>query len=224
MQTEHPYWLDEAYSKPINMSDTGIVGRNISSIALVLATLTVLGRRDGMVVDYAGGYGLLVRMLRDKGVDAFWYDPFSENLLARGFEYRGGQAALVTAFESFEHFMYPIKEVSEMLKIAPHVLFTTSLISDPPPQPKDWWYYGLDHGQHLGFFRVRSLKFIAERFGKYLYTDGVSCHMLLDRKIPYWLWLSCKALFLRVPRLASAGLKSKTWSDYLLISRNEERG
>jgi hypothetical protein len=29
VQTEQPYWLDEAYQRPINMTDVGILDRNI---------------------------------------------------------------------------------------------------------------------------------------------------------------------------------------------------
>jgi len=29
MQTEEPYWLDEAYTEPINITDTGYIQRNI---------------------------------------------------------------------------------------------------------------------------------------------------------------------------------------------------
>lgn len=29
LQTEEPYWLEEAYNKSINISDTGIMSRNL---------------------------------------------------------------------------------------------------------------------------------------------------------------------------------------------------
>ena len=66
------------------------MARNLLNVGLVLATLTLLGERNGTVVDFAG-YGFLVRLLRDKGVNAFWVDPYSENLVARGFEYQGSR-------------------------------------------------------------------------------------------------------------------------------------
>ena len=78
VQTEDPTWLNQAYASPINSSDTGIMVRNFSNISLVLATLIFLGKRSGRVVDYAGGFGFLVRLLRDKGINAFWLDPYSE--------------------------------------------------------------------------------------------------------------------------------------------------
>ena len=108
VQTEDPIWLEEAYTTSINTSDTGIMSRNLSNSSLVLSTLSLMGERKSCVVDYAGGYGLLVRLLRDFGVDALWADAYSENLVAKGFEYqKGRQAALVTAFEAYEHFEQP---------------------------------------------------------------------------------------------------------------------
>jgi Nif-specific regulatory protein len=47
-----------------------------------------LGSLFGTVVDCAGGYGILVRLLRDYGVNALWSDPYCENVLAKGFESR----------------------------------------------------------------------------------------------------------------------------------------
>ncbi len=129
VQTQTPTWLDQAYSSPINFSDTGILARNLMNTSLVLASLFVLGLRKGTVVDYAGGYGFLVRLLRDKGVDAFWMDGFCENLVSRGFEYRSERADLVTAFEVFEHFTAPVCELEKMFAIAPDILFSTSLFS-----------------------------------------------------------------------------------------------
>ena len=86
VQTEEPYWLDNAYASSINKTDTGIMARNLSNVRLVLATLTLIRKRTEKVVDYAGGHGFLVRLLRDKGIEALWSDRYSENLVARGFE------------------------------------------------------------------------------------------------------------------------------------------
>ena len=126
VQTEEPSWLEEAYASTINKSDTGIMSRNLSNIPLVLATLILLKNRDSLVVDCAGGHGFLVRLLRDIGVDAFWSDLYSENLVAKGFEYvNTNKANLVTTFESFEHFVRPYDEMTKLLNIAPNILLTT---------------------------------------------------------------------------------------------------
>ena len=124
-------------------------------------------------------------------MDAFWSDPYCENLVARGFEYENDkQANLVTAFESFEHFVRPIYEMVKILDIAPNILLNTNIISDPAPMPAEWWYYGLEHGQHIGFYRLRTLNYLANKFDLYLISDGISRHFF-SKKI----FLYCLAYF-----------------------------
>lgn len=222
VQTEEPTWLDTAYASVMNLSDTGIMARNLSNVSLVLATLAVMGDRKSAVVDYAGGHGFLVRLLRDAGIDAFWADPYSENLVARGFEYqRAGQPSLVTAFEAFEHFVSPIEEMEKLLGIAPNILLTTNVIAAPAPKPNDWWYFGLDHGQHIGFFRVQTLQYLADKFGLQLLTDGISTHLLSQQKYSYRVWSLFRQVAWRMPELFQLGLESKTWGDHLSISKQD---
>ena len=218
VQTEEPDWLEEAYAATINSSDTGILTRNQGNVRHVLAALAVLGNVSGRVTDFAGGYGILVRMLRDIGIDAYWSDPFCENLVCRGFEDSGERSDLVTAFEAFEHFVDPVKEVGSMLDIAPNILFSTSLIAEPAPPPSEWWYYGLDHGQHVGFFRVQTLEYLAEKFGKNLMTDGNSMHFLTEDKYSPFVWKSLRLLARKMPSLLTRRLQSKTWSDHLAMA------
>ena len=218
VQTEEPTWLKDAYASAINASDTGIMVRNLSNVSIVLATLTLMGSRKKQIVDYAGGYGFLVRLLRDIGVDALWADPYSDNLVARGFEFQGfGQPALVSAFEAFEHFVNPIEEMKKLLSISGNILLTTTLVPEPTPQPKDWWYYGLDHGQHIGFYRVRTLQYLADRFGLNLLTDGVSTHFISEKKYSHIAWRASRQIAKRMPKLFAIGLNSKTWTDHLKI-------
>ena len=220
VQTETPLWLDEAYASAINSSDTGIMVRNLANTSLVLATLTCMGNRSGLVVDYAGGYGILVRLLRDAGIDAYWADPYSENLVARGFEYQGLEGTkLVTAFEAFEHFVNPYDEMKALLSIAPNILLTTNVISTPAPSPSDWWYYGLDHGQHIGLYRVRTLQHLADKFGLHLLTDGVRTHFFSEKKYSYSAWRMLMRSARYFPKLFTFGFKSKTWSDHLKFQK-----
>lgn len=220
LQTEEPTWLPEAYASSINISDTGILVRNFSNVNLVLSTLALVGKPDPKVVDYAGGYGILVRLLRDKGIDALWADPYSENLLARGFEYENNEEiTLVTAFEAFEHFVYPQKEMEALLKIAPNILITTTLAPIPTPQPNQWWYYGLDHGQHVGFYRVSTLRYLAKAFGCHLLTDGLSTHLFSKEKLSLFKWALLKRLYSRFPSIFTRRLVSKTWADHLKVSK-----
>ena len=223
VQTEEPTWLEEAYAHTINNSDTGIMSRNLSNVSLVLATLTLIKNRNSLVVDYAGGHGFLVRLLRDIGVNALWSDLYSENLVARGFEYLNKkQASLLTAFESFEHFLNPCDEMIKLLNIAPNILLTTNIIPDPAPKPSDWWYYGLEHGQHIGFYKLQTLQYLADKFGLYLISDGASRHFFSKQKYSYYAWRILIKAANKFPKILRIGMLSKTWEDHLLISRNKD--
>lgn len=214
VQTESPHWLDRAYAEAINDSDTGIMARNQTNARIVLATMSMLGKLDGTLVDCAGGYGILVRLLRDYGVNALWSDYYCKNLLARGFEHENEPADIVTAFEAFEHFVNPSEELDKLLAIAPNVLFSTEIIPDPAPKQSDWWYYGKEHGQHIGFFRIRTLQKLAQARGKYLVSNGVSYHLLTDKPINQFLWKMMVRANKLIPLLLRCKLVPKTWSDY----------
>lgn len=221
VQTEEPYWLDEAYSSVINSSDTGIMMRNQNNLALVLATMRSLNQTKGTVVDCAGGYGILVRLLRDRGVEALWSDPYCQNLLAPGFERENEMADLVTAFEAFEHFVEPTAEVEKLFAIAPNLLISTEVIASPAPPPGQWWYYGLEHGQHIGFFRLQTLQFIANRFDKHLISNGKNYHLFTDHPISASGWKFNSHVARRLPSLLAKGLHSKVWSDFEKMGGNK---
>ena len=219
VQTEEPYWLDNAYASSINKTDTGIMVRNLSNVRLVLTTLTLIRKRTEKVVDYAGGHGFLVRLLRDKGIDALWSDPYSENLVARGFEYEkeNKSAVLVTAFEAFEHFVNPVVEMGKLLSVSSNILLTTTLVPHPTPTPSDWWYYGLDHGQHIGFFHLNTLEYLAKKFHLNLISDGRSTHFFSKKRYSNHIWKSLILVSKIAPYIFSIGLKSKTWNDNLQL-------
>lgn len=213
VQTEEPTWLDEAYASPINLTDTGILGRNQGCLERVVIALRLLGNVQGRVHDLAGGFGILVRMLRDAGVDAWWADKYAQNLVARGFEDDGQHAFLATSFESFEHFVHPLVELKDMLRKADSLLISTQLMPDPTPASGDWWYYGLEHGQHIGFFRLATLRYMAEQCGMHLWSDNGSFHLFTKAPVRAFVWTQAFKRRKRVLKWARSGLRSKTWSD-----------
>jgi hypothetical protein len=218
VQTETPHWLNQAYAEAINDSDTGIMSRNQVNAKIVLATMLMLGKLDGTLVDYAGGYGILVRLLRDFGVNALWSDRYCQNLLAKGFEYTTEKADLVTAFEAFEHFVNPVEELSRMMSIAPNVLFSTQIISDPAPQQDNWWYYAKEHGQHIGFFRIRTLEKLARDQGKYLLSNGTSYHLITDRPVNLSVWKILIRFNHFFTLMLQRRLVSKVWIDHIQMA------
>ena len=85
MQTEKPFWLEESYKNPINISDTGILERNLHNARLMKNILFIIFGSKCSCLDYSGGYGTYETM-RDIGFDFFWHDPYTQNLFA-GFEF-----------------------------------------------------------------------------------------------------------------------------------------
>lgn len=220
VETEEPYWLDKAYTSAINDSDTGLVSRNLWSARLTAATLLVMRKHRGRVIDFAGGYGLLTRILRDMGFDAQWSDPYCTNLLARGFEHDGKPADLVTAFEAFEHFVDPVSEAEKMFSIAPTILLSTTICPVPAPAHDAWWYYGKEHGQHVSLYRVKSLEVLAERCNAKLLTNGADLHVLTrhDFSERVWRFVTSRKIIGFIPYLVQRRLTSKTWSDHEFLA------
>ena len=192
--------------------------RNQANVGLVMATRNALNQKHGRVIDCAGGYGILVRLLRDRGVNALWSDPYCKNLLAVGFEYSGENAELVTAFEAFEHFVDPMAEAEKLFAIAPNLLISTELIATPAPALHEWWYYGSDHGQHIGFFRLKALQMIAKKFNKHLVSNGQSYHLFSDKPLNERRWNLNVRIARKLPFLYGRGLTSKVWQDFEKMS------
>lgn len=175
-----PHWLEEAYSKAIASTDTGLVLRNVD-IAGKLSAMLLCGlkeRGEGKYLDASGGYGLLVRLMRDSGFDFYWQDKYCQNILAQGFEYSDeiGVCKAVTAFEVLEHVEDPVQYIKDALDQsgACTFVFTTELLSGQPPEPGAWWYYALESGQHIGFFQKRTLEHIAKLLGmKFVSFAGI---------------------------------------------------
>lgn len=183
IQTEKPYWIKEAYHSPITNSDTGIMYRNEMLVKNVCVLLYNLFDKDAKYLDCAGGYGIFTRMMRDIGFDFYWKDKYSTNLVARGFEYTGNEyIELITAFEAFEHFENPLEEIENLLKISKNIIFSTELASLPAKDPKDWYYYCLEHGQHISIYTFNTLNYIARKYGLRLCSNGF-IHLLTEKQI-----------------------------------------
>ena len=85
-QTEKPYWLDEAYISSMNLSDTGVMYRCERMSKITTSLLFLFFKTKGKFLDYAGGFGVFTRQMRDIGFDFYWQDPYTKNEIARGFD------------------------------------------------------------------------------------------------------------------------------------------
>lgn len=184
VQTERPYWLKESYAEAINRSDIGVVRRSMDLGRTLRVLLPLLCDPAGTFVDYGGGYGMLVRMMRDEGFDFRWYDAYCENLFAQDFEAeRKGGYEMLTAFEVFEHLESPRDGLREMLAFSDVILLSTYLLPEPCPLPDEWWYYGLDHGQHISLYSRAALERLAADAGARLYSNGMNMHLISRRPV-----------------------------------------
>lgn len=215
--TEEPYWLEDAYSSAITKSDVGLVSRNIQLSKVTAVLVSAFFNKSGSYVDYAGGYGLFVRLMRDIGIDFRWYDKYCANLFASDFMAPQPGAEpfeLLTAFEVFEHLVDPWGELESMLKYSRNILFTTQILPEPIPEPSGWWYYGLEHGQHISFYSRRALAALARRAGLNFYTNGASMHLFTEKRLSQSLFF-CLARY-RTARLLApfTGRNSLLEADY----------
>jgi hypothetical protein len=179
LRIREPNWFDEAYETAICAADTGLVRRNLL-LCDRLAVLCPLLGGEQRFLDYGGGVGLLVRLMRDRGIDFWWSDRHAQNVLACGFEYRPslGGCTAVTAIEVLEHVPDPIEFIAEAVAAGDTetLIFTTELFEGGPP-PQEWWYYARAEGQHIAFFRRDTLEMIGRRLSMRLLSDGW-LHML----------------------------------------------
>lgn len=173
IQTEKPYWLAEAYTEALVAADVGIMQRNLQTSAVTSAVISLLFPAAKRFLDYGGGHGTFVRLMRDRGFNFFWQDLYAKNIHARTFEcHEGARYDLVTAFELMEHLPDPLDGMAQVFALSDNVLTTTLLAPDPPPAPPNWWYYVVRGGQHVSFYTPAALQQLARHFERYVLSSG----------------------------------------------------
>lgn len=188
IQTEKPYWLEEAYSSAITCLDIGLISRNIYMSKIVERIILNNFNLNGVFLDYAGGYGMFVRIMRDKGFDFYRQDKFCENIFASSFDLRdtcNDKFELLTAFEVFEHLYDPVEEVKIIGSLSDNILFSTSLVPANIDNLIEWRYLAPETGQHISFYTLDSLRILLSKFGYYLYSNGVDLHLATRCKMGY---------------------------------------
>lgn len=220
IQTEKPYWLEEAYSDAIADSDTGILHRNwLISCKLAVLILLSLGKRN-LFLDIAGGYGLLVRLMRDFGFNYRWSDPYCKNIFALGYEaspLSTDRYQALTAFEVLEHVESPIDFISENLQKfnSGIFIFSTELFQNYKVPKRSWRYYSFPTGQHISFYSQRALEEISKKLAMHFYTFGGIYIFSKDKLSFVWLvrLLTARKASIALSLFFGCFLKSKTVED-----------
>jgi hypothetical protein len=222
IEAEKPrYWGKEAYSSAIIDEDTGIIGRNIilSKISTIIYII-FFGKKNSKILDYAGGYGLMTRLLRDIGLDCYWQDKFADNIFAKQFVGKNkSKYGMVTAFEYFEHIDNPIIEIEYIFKkYSPNILLFSTTVHDGSPQ-KDWWYFAASGGQHISLYSLESLHTLASKLNLKLSTNGRNVHIFSKTKIPTLIMKIITVLSPIISYIFPLIFNSKTYSDHLSQSK-----
>lgn len=187
IQTDEPHWLKEAYTNAITSLDIGLVSRNQYLLSVVPRIIDHAFPEGKIFVDYGGGYGMFVRMMRDAGYDFYRQDIYCENLFARHFDIADAPAQrfdLLTAFEVFEHLADPVAEIKKMLGLSDHLVFSTELSDRHLEDFTSWWYVAPQTGQHIAFYNSKTFARIASALSLNFYTNGNNLHILTRKVLP----------------------------------------
>jgi len=188
LQTSRPTWLDKAYSDNISVFDTGVMLRNLNNFVLSKNVANALGQGDQLkLLEYGAGSGMLTRLMRDSGLDAWAYDVHNAPSLAGAFVADGldgfarssdGRPTMLLAFEVFEHFTDPADSIQALFATSPHaVLVTTDVYLG---QDANWAYLTPFSGQHVFFYSCKALHMLADQHGYDLVSEG-NTHLFLSR-------------------------------------------
>lgn len=190
IQTEEPFWLEEAYSSAITDLDLGYVTRNVLFSEITTKILKHAFDKNASFLDYGGGYGMFVRLMRDKGFDFYREDKYCENLFSNYFDVSNlenhKKFEVLTAFEVFEHLDDPIAEIKNMMNYSDSILFSTEIQPDITfSNADDWWYISPEIGQHISLFTQKSLSHLANQYGFHFYSSRNNIHLITKKKFRF---------------------------------------
>jgi len=181
-----PDWLQGSFGSQLNRLDVGAVARCESMANLILGLLPVVKKliSDHKILDWGGGDGLLTRMLRDRGINCYWEDPYCEERYAwPAIAKPDDTFDLVLAVEVFLHIPDPLPVLRQLLDRADVVIFTA--VRPPQDLNQDWWYLMPRTGQHVSFFPQVCCERLARLTNSHYYSDGRFVHAFTRRPLSF---------------------------------------
>jgi hypothetical protein len=170
LQTEPPYWLDEAYrNSNLTNLDTGAAQRNIQNLAACLVITKLYKLKN--VIDIGGSDGLLCRLLRDYDINCYAKDKYAQPKYAQGFTEQDFETPdLIIGFEVLEHLPNPKVDLEDLFNYKPALLLVSTIIYTQ--ESVDWWYLTPESGQHVFFYSKKALELVASKYKYHLVICG----------------------------------------------------
>jgi hypothetical protein len=180
---DEPVWLAGSFSSNLNRMDVGSVDRSLLVADFVHGLVgRISPRRSWSMVDIGGGDGLLTRVLRDRGIDCRWVDPYcTPNYYVGPRVCSEDHFDLAIMSEVALHLTDPVGTFDSLLRQSDRVLFTA--VVPPESITDDWWYLMPSTGQHVAFYPREAIAAMAERLGVHWCSDGKFFHLLSKKKI-----------------------------------------
>lgn len=168
LQISDVYWLEEAYrTGNLSSLDHGVIQRNLDNFCIVYFFSKIFSVKK--ILDFGGGTGILTRLLRDYGLDSFFYDRHVAHSVAPSFNSTViVDSDLRLAFEVLEHFINPDQDFNLLFDNNPeYIIVSTELYAN---QGSDWPYLVPQSGQHIFFYSKKAMEFIAKK-NRYQYLN-----------------------------------------------------
>jgi Methyltransferase domain len=206
IETEAPYWLDEVYTSDIQPEDSNYLSRNLGVFHTVRYFLKHLSiKADPVVLDFGGGLGLVPRLLREHGVNAFNHDTYTVSPFV-DVKWNGSRPDFIVSSEVFEHLAEPAAEIAALFAHQPDYVYVRTWRYFG--QGKDWEYFGPDHGAHVFIYTDKAMQYIADKY-------GYAVELLNEVDV-----LFCKRpLSAFEKRVVIAGLESRAARAFLKLAR-----